>query len=539
MQSDHKHRYVMKGLGVWLRFVVHLDAFCASPRAYLTAFWWWLRGKRLRSRGQFARLLAGSRHAYDLWIRWHEEAASNYDSSPGPQIIALVDAREAKQDALEETLLSLSAEDIPMLPVGTDDTQTLADAVRRIDWGETLWLMPIAAGDTLAPGAAQAYRAAIAGTATRIAYADDDLIDGSGRRVTPHFKPDWNSEMFRYFDYLTGASIVQVGLEELQTQTDEPDWARQLVALKANQTVPLHVKKVLHHRRTRPSPQVPTDISMPTDDLPSVSVIVPTRNRVDLLSKCLNGIAATRYCNIEVIVVDNDSDDPETLKFLESLDPTFYRVLHYPGTFNYSAINNRAVEIAEGRLLCLLNNDIEVIEPNWLATMAAQAVREDVGAVGARLLYPNGRIQHAGVTIGMGNAAGHAHRLLYPREKGYFQRHSLPQFTSAVTAACLVVERERFTVVGGLDERNFAVAFNDVDLCMRLNRRGWQSFYEPRATLIHHESVSRGFDRDPAGAERFAGELAALKRIWGTEQTVDPYHHPELSRASEHFVVAL
>ena len=261
--------------------------------------------------------------------------------------------------------------------------------------------------------------------------------------------------------------------------------------------------------------------------------------RVDLLQTCLNGIAATGYPDIEVIVVDNDSDDPQTLDFLAGLDPARHRVLRHEGAFNYSAINNRAVGEAQGRLLCLLNNDIEVIEPNWLTTMATQALREDVGAVGARLLYPDGRIQHAGVVIGMGNAAGHAHRLLHPDEEGYFHRHALPQFASAVTAACLVVVRDRFLAVGGLDERNFSVAFNDVDLCMRLNQRGWQSLYEPRATLIHHESVSRGLDGDSVGAARFAGELAALQRLWRTAEVVDPFHHPQLSRASERFVVRL
>lgn len=276
-----------------------------------------------------------------------------------------------------------------------------------------------------------------------------------------------------------------------------------------------------------------------TDGLPKVSVVVPTRNRVDLLRTCLEGVARTRYPEIEIIVVDNDSDDPSTLAYLEELDSARVRVLRHPGAFNYSTINNRAAAVAQGTLLCLLNNDIEVISPDWLAIMATQALRDDVGAVGAQLLYPDGRIQHAGVVVGVGNAAGHAHRFVRPEAAGYFRRHALPQFTSAVTGACLVVSRNKFESVGGLDEHNFPVAYNDVDLCLRLNQRGWQSFYEPRAVLIHHESVSRGDDRDPVGAARFAGELAALKRIWKTDTIVDPFHHPQLSRASEQFAVAL
>jgi GT2 family glycosyltransferase len=379
----------------------------------------------------------------------------------------------------------------------------------------------------------------MAGRSATIAYADDDLLDGAGKRFRPHLKPDWNSELFRHFDYLTGACIVKATPEALISLSGEEDWAGQLVRDAAHKGTPLHVPQMLHHRQSRPQPHLLVDPILPADMLPLVSVIIPTRNRVDLLRTCLSGLAATDYPDLEIIIVDNDSDDPETLNFLSGLDPARHRVLRHEGPFNYSAINNRAVGEARGALLCLLNNDIEVIGSDWLKIMAAQALRDDVGAVGARLLYPDGRIQHAGVVIGMGGAAGHAHRFLQPDEEGYFHRHALPQFASAVTAACLVVARERFLAVGGLDERNFAVAFNDVDLCLRLNQRGWQSFYEPRATLIHHESVSRGFDRDPAGAARFAGELAALKERWNTEKGIDPFHHPALSPASEHFVLHL
>ncbi|HEX7852809.1 MAG TPA: glycosyltransferase family 2 protein [Sphingobium sp.] len=400
--------------------------------------------------------------------------------------------------------------------------------------------MPIAAGDALAPGAIAAYRRAAAETESCVIYADDDVLDDRQNRTNPHFKPGWNSELFRHFDYLTSSCMVRAPREAMEAVAGADDWAQRITAQMAEEGAPLHIPKVLHHRRSRPGPRLaapsPAD---PDVDLPLVTVIIPTRNRVDLLRTCLEGVAATDYPAVEVIIVDNDSDDQETLDFLDSLDPVRYRVLRYSGPFNYSAINNHAVAQARGQLLCLLNNDIEVMEPDWLSLMVAQAIRDNVGAVGARLLYPDGRIQHAGVVMGMGHAAGHAHRLLRPDDEGYFHRHSLPQFVSAVTAACLVVQRGRFLSVGGLDAQNFAVAFNDVDLCLRLNKRGWQSFYEPRATLIHHESVSRGFDRDPVGQKRFAGELAALQRLWGTETIVDPYHHPELSRASETFVVRL
>ena len=539
MQSSRTDSYPIKKASFWLLLSIHLDAFRADPRAYLTAMWWRLKRKRVRSRAQFARLLGVSPRAYDMWMLLEEDAVSLEGSGNDfPPILALIDTKQGRE-RIEETLSNLKAEGVPALLIGTPDVPGLAEAARQIDWSQGPWLMPLAAGDRLARGAANAYRAAVAGSAARIAYADDDLLGRAGRRTAPHFKPDWNSELFRHFDYLSGACILRSSREELQALAGAEDWTRQLVMRAAGEGVPLHISKMLHHRHTRPQPQLPAAPLVHGQDLPPVTVIVPTRNRVGLLRTCLQGIAATDYPDIEVIVVDNDSDDPETLDFLASLDPARHHVLRHEGAFNYSAINNRAVGAAQGRLLCLLNNDIEVIEPNWLATMAVQAIRKDVGAVGARLLYPDGRIQHAGVVIGMGNAAGHAHRLIHPDEEGYFRRHALPQFVSAVTAACLVVMRDRFLAVGGLDEKSFAVAFNDVDLCLRLNRWGCQSLYEPRATLIHHESVSRGFDRDPVGAARLAAELDALKRLWGTGEVVDPFHHPELSRASERFVVKL
>lgn len=538
MKSVQTNPYSAKRTGLWLTLAVHSDAFCSSPRAYLEALWWRLRRKRLRSRSQFARLLGHSRRAYDLWLlQEHATPPTGEGSEAVPLIIALVDGR-AGQRGLQETLSSLEANGIAALLLDENHLSAAAEVVRQIDWTKGPWLMPIAAGDRIAPGTAAAYRTAISGTEAHLIYADDDLLD-KDRRFAPHFKPDWNSELFRHFDYLSGACILRATGEELAALASTKDWGRELVLRAVAKGAPLHIRKVLHHRRKRPKPEATAAAPVQARDLPPVTVIVPTRNRVDLLQTCLRGLAATDYPDIEVIIVDNDSDDPATLDFLSQLDPGRYRVLRHAGPFNYSAINNRAAAEARGQLLCLLNNDIEVMEPNWLAIMAVQALRDDVGAVGARLLYPDGRIQHAGVVIGMGGAAGHAHRFLHPKEEGYFQRHSLPQFASAVTAACLVVMRDRFLAVGGLDDRNFSVAFNDVDLCLRLNQRGWQSLYEPRATLIHHESVSRGFDRDPIGAARFAGELAALQQLWSTEGTIDPFHHPELSRASEHFVIRL
>ncbi|WP_326998660.1 glycosyltransferase family 2 protein [Croceibacterium mercuriale] len=445
-------------------------------------------------------------------------------SDSGPQIVAVV----GQGPGHDVTCGSLARQGIPVI----------ADAAEAADGS---WLLPLTPGDLLADGAAATYRGAAATARADILYADDDLLDGRRRRTRPHFKPDWNAELFRHQDFMSGACILRCDAVRRFSGTVPVDLARAALALSGQP--PQHVPHILHHRRTRPLTVIPpVDKPAAGTPLPPVSVIIPTRNRADLLKVCTDGLARTDYPSMEIIIVDNGSDDPETIAWLQewaSRAPDRHRVLSAPGPFNYSALNNLAARQATGTLLCLLNNDIEILEPNWLATMVRQAVREEVGAVGARLLYPDGRIQHAGVVLGVGNAAGHAHRFMRPEEEGYHHRHSLPHFVSAVTAACLVVRGDRFDAVDGLDEANFAVAFNDVDLCLRLNRKGWQSLYEPRATLVHHESVSRGLDRDPVGAARFAGEMAALQRIWGTATLVDPWHHPQLSRASERFALAL
>lgn len=533
----------MSGSGIrkladaWLTLRVHLEALRAAPGPYLTALKWWILRKRVRARGQLAPLLSRTSLAYEWWVL--REAAKAHPASPPqePPIIGLIYGAASSAHAME-TLASLAAENITAFVIDSKNENTFKQAITAIDWSASPWLLPIAAGDRVAPGAARAYRTAIEEDDRNAYFADDDLLDARGRRTDPHFKPNWNLELHTHFDYLTGACLVKGDRPMLAALAGERDWAPVLIA-QASADGAKHLPLVLHHRRRRPAPRAPAATPSRHAVLPDLSVIIPTRNRVDLLRTCLEGLHTTNYPAIEIIIVDNDSDDPATLQFLAELPECGIKVLRHSGPFNYSAINNCAVAEASGELICLLNNDIEMLSPDWLVIMATQALRDDVGAVGAQLLYPDGRIQHAGVVVGVGNAAGHAHRLLDPKSEGYFHRHSLPQFVSAVTAACLVVRRDRFLAVGGLDEDNFPVAFNDVDLCLKLNQRGWQSFYEPRAVLIHHESVSRGHDVDSVGAARFAGELAALKRIWKTDEIVDPYHHPHLSRGSEQFALAL
>lgn len=524
--------------------LAYCDAFRQEPRKVLTAIKWRILGKRLRARGQLAPLLHLSPYAYRLWMARRERIRHHapLGQLAEPEILALIDAMgDVDANHLAQTREMLRQQGIPSVVVGPPPHTSCADVAASMPRDAASWLLLMQPGDVLSHSAIDQYRVAIANNQAAVLYADDDLIGPGTQRGEPHFKPGWNAPLFEHFDYITGSCIVRARRKDLLRVTGRVTWASDLVAgiLATDSLPPCHLPAVLHHRRLRPSPRLPAMPLKREAGLPSVTVIVPTRNRVDLLRPCLQGLAATRYSRLDIIVVDNGSDDPATLAYLDSLDRASHQVLRHDGPFNYPAINNRAVRNAQGELLCLLNNDIEIIDPEWLATMATSALRRDVGAVGARLLYPDGRIQHAGVVLGIGGAAAHAHRLLHPDETGYFSRHNLPQFVSAVTAACLVVDRAKFVAAGMLDEVAFPVAFNDVDLCLRLNQRGWQSFYEPRATLIHHESVSRGHDRDPVGAARLERELAALRQRWGTDRMVDPFHHPELSRESERFAIAL
>jgi len=212
-------------------------------------------------------------------------------------------------------------------------------------------------------------------------------------------------------------------------------------------------------------------------------------------------------------------------------------ILLYDHPYNYSAINNAAVAQSRGSYLCLLNNDTEIIEGSWLTELMRYATRTHVGAVGAKLLYGDGSIQHAGVLLGIGGAAGHAHRGLRDDEPGYFAMAHSAHYATAVTAACLVVERAKFEAVGGFDEAMLQIAYNDVDLCLKLERAGWRNVYAPQAMLTHHESKSRGLDLSPEHFERYRAELAVLQERWNTVDAVDPLHHPYLDRSSETYRV--
>jgi GT2 family glycosyltransferase len=263
---------------------------------------------------------------------------------------------------------------------------------------------------------------------------------------------------------------------------------------------------------------------------PLVSIIIPTKDRRDLLSRCVSGILErTRYQNLELLIVDNRSEEPATHAYLDEIatDPRV-RVFHYDEPFNFSVINNWAANQAAGEVLLFLNNDTEVIGPDWLRHLVANSCRADVGAVGAKLLYPSDRVQHGGVILGMGGVGVHFHIGCLRQDPGYFSRAVLQQNLSAVTAACIAMRRTVFDEIGGFDG-DLRVAFNDVDLCLRIRQRGYLIVWTPLAELYHHESASRGSDLLSERHQEFLQENEYMRSKWGWVLDRDPYFNPNLS----------
>jgi GT2 family glycosyltransferase len=261
-----------------------------------------------------------------------------------------------------------------------------------------------------------------------------------------------------------------------------------------------------------------------------VTVVVPTRNRLPLLKKCIESIApAVRKAGGDILVLDNDSTEPETLAYLSEVDGTIAKVIAVEGPFNFARLNNIAADAADGEFLCLLNNDIEARDDTWLEEMLSRIAPQDVGAVGALLLYPSGVVQHGGVVLGPHFAAAHAFNDRIAADPGYGDLLRVAHECSAVTAACLLTRKADYLAVGGMDEVRFPVNFNDVDYCLKLRASGKRIVITPHARLLHLESVSRGRDTAPDRKWRFQRELDQLRTRWGETIADDPSYSPVLS----------
>jgi glycosyltransferase involved in cell wall biosynthesis len=417
----------------------------------------------------------------------------------------------------------------------------------------------------------------------KLIYSDEDKINGQGKRLDPYFKPDFSYDLF-----LGQNMISHLGVYDTALMRDvggfrkgfegAQDWDLALRFVEHIEPSEIrHIPRILYHWRVIPGstamdsdqkpyaymaqrkaledhmrrqgiavqfedhPRLPTAFHRARwpllETLPLVSILIPTHNAQELLAQCISSIQEqTTYRPYEIIVIDNRSNDAKTLEYLDRISQQLgIQVLRYPQPFNYAAINNFAAAHALGEILVLLNNDTEVIGPDWLTELVSHALRPEVGAVGAKLFYPDGSVQHGGVILGLGGFAAHSHRGFPGNHPGQSGRLWLAQNYSAVTGACLVVRRELYLAAGGLDEKNFPIAYNDVDFCLRLLERGYVNVFTPYAELYHYESKTRGSDTHGEGRLRFTREKRALQQRHKSVIENDPFYNPNLTLATEDF----
>lgn len=439
--------------------------------------------------------------------------------------------------------------------------------------------------DELHP-AALAYiaRAINLNPSAELIYSDEDKIDELGNRSSPYFKSNYNYELLLSQNMICHLAVLKHSLlqkigglrSEYNGAQDHDLVLRASEHLKPEQIV--HIPKVLYHWRIHAASTAASTTAKPyaitagrnaiqhhldrvglaaevcahpdvsfwhrvkfalPDTNPSIEIIIPTRDRIDLMRMCINSILdRTSYVNYGITIVDNGSIEPESLRqFAEWQNISKVKVIRDDSPFNYSRLNNQAVQQSAADYICLLNNDIEILSPDWLEEMVSHASRPGVGCVGARLWYPDDRLQHGGIVLGIGGVAGHSHKYLAKGQAGYFGRAVSLQAVSAVTGACLVIKRSIYDEVGGLDEQ-MKVAFNDVDFCLRVREAGYRNVWTPFAEMYHHESASRGQEDSPEKVARFRAEVKFMQDRWGDKLKQDPYYSPNLTLQHEDFSLA-
>lgn len=442
------------------------------------------------------------------------------------------------------------------------------------------WIAMLDHDDLLAPNALAEVALAIdKHRDAEIVYSDEDKIAANGERYEPYFKPDFSRELLRSQNYINhlaayrSATVRALGGWRAGFEGSQ-DFDLNLRMIEVVDPSSIHhIPKILYHWRAMdgstaldsseksyaylagqraleehlqrigmaaqvlevPGTQLYRIRPSLAEPRPMVSIIIPTRDRVELIRNCISSIREkTTYTPYEIVILDNGSVELETAAYLsETTKDSAIRVLRNDGPFNFSALNNVAVREARGSVVALVNNDIEVISPDWLEEMVSWALQPDVGCVGAKLYYANDTVQHAGVILGIGGVAGHSHKH-YPRyHDGYFSRLRTVQNLSAVTAACLVVRKGVYEEVGGLDADHLAIAFNDVDFCLKVRAAGYLNVWTPFAELYHLESVSRGAEDDPEKQRRFNAEAEVMLRRWALDR--DPYYSPNLTLDREDF----
>ena len=407
-------------------------------------------------------------------------------------------------------------------------------------------------------------------------YTDEDKVSTDlSEHFQPHFKPDFNLDLLRSNNYICHFFVVKrtilkqvKGLDPKYNGAQDYDFIFRCTELSKNI---VHIPRILYHWRVHNASTADNpasklyayeagkkaiednlarsgekgSVSMRSDygfynvdyaltDQPLVSILIPNKDHIDILKQCIRSLKEkATYTNYEIIVIENNSTEPATFEYYDKLKKDGIQVLYYPEFgFNYSAINNWGVKNCKGEYLLFLNNDIEVITPDFIEKMLSNCERPGIGAVGAKLYYPDNTIQHAGIIIGIGGIAGHAFLNLPRARSGYLHKASLQMNVSAVTAACMMVSRKIFDLVGGFEE-TLSVAFNDVDLCLRIQKAGYHNVYNPHVEMYHHESKSRGTEDSEAKARRFQTEIEFMRTNWiQLLKSGDSCYNPNLTLAS-------
>jgi GT2 family glycosyltransferase len=480
-------------------------------------------------------------------------------------IEVIVDARNAGAADLEATMASLREQVYPYWRV-----HVLSAAADAPTFDPELSVCAVEAGDLLEPDALLSLAVELNDGAD-VVYTDEDRLDADGVPRDPSFKPGWSPETALTRDYVGRLCAIRGSVLKAAGGLDPSHgsamWYDAVLRVSESSDRVSHVARVLLHRRNAGTALPPVSVeaavhralarraeraevrstplgievrfAVPDDE--RVTVIIPTRDRADLLERCLESLFEhTEHPSFDALVVDNGSSEAATRALFDrwrESKPGRFRVVEDPAPFNYSRLNNRGVAATDAPYVVLLNNDTEVIAPEWMTAMLGQARRPQVGAVGALLLYEDGTIQHAGVVLGGVLAlAGHAYRYLDPKELASHERLVLDTNYLAVTGACLMVARRKYEEVGGLDE-SLAVSYNDIDFCLKLRSAGYRNVMVPRAQLFHYESKSRGRDDTKTKVAVAVSEAEAIRKRWPEWSRRDPYYNPNLTLNAEDFSV--
>ena len=517
-------------------------------------------------------LYVGHSLDFSMYPKWHEEFGAPHvlpasDSTP----IHVVIYGNGSLDATLNSLYAQTHQSWHVMICGRwSELLYHADArIRSIspdNWDMELSVLfecdalvtTVAAGDSLAASALSMAVAVMNQSRVNLVYSDCDVPDAQ-LGLMPWFKADWDIDLFLHTAALQDLSVFRGRYLMNMPKTEYVNchlWvAHVITALGEKPEGIVHLPWVLYHcakpyelentlacsslwlstyaktakiqatlfntpRISWPLPKKP----------PRVSIIIPTRDHLTLLERCITTLKQTNYPDIEWIIIDNDSRETKTLAYLQQLTREGMKILPYSGSFNFSAMNNRAVALASGEIVALVNNDVEMLDSQWLSVMVSELLRSDVGVVGAKLLWANDMVQHAGVLLGLHNHAGHIGNEWHRDDLGYFGLNQHTRGVSAVTAACLVCRREDYLALGGFNEFELMVNFNDVDFCLRLQKiLSKRVVWTPHARLRHLESASRGKEQLPAQQARIAREKRYMRTTWATQIANDPYYNPNLN----------